>query len=74
MKPNDRVAYNHKYLKAVQADKDIADMRGTVVFVKELRPKLQIVKVLWDGELEPKGSISINLCKVASKGILDSTE
>lgn len=71
-KSGDRVAYNHSFLKSVQADRDIADMRGTVVMTKELRPGLSLVTVNWDG-YEIKRCMSTNLCRVTDM-ILDPTE
>jgi hypothetical protein len=71
-KSGDRVAYNHSFLKAVQGDKEIASMRGTVVTCKVLRPNLSLVTVNWDGA-EVKKSMSTNLCKVTTK-IQDTTE
>ena len=75
MKPNDIVKFNHKYLSAIQAPKDISDMQGQVIeVVRQIKPKVFYVKVLWGGESEVKGCLSSNLAVVRSGLLMDGTE
>ena len=75
MRTNDIVKFNHKYLSAIQAPKDISDMEGRIVeVVRQIKPKLFYVKVLWNGESEVKGCLSSNLAVVRSGLLMDGTE
>lgn len=68
-----KVAYSHAWLKSVQAEKDIADMRGEISFVKELPTKgVFYCKVKWETG-EEYGILAKNLVQVTDK-ILDPTE
>lgn len=62
-----RVAYAAKFLRSIGADKDIADMRGHIVEVKGAFAGDTLVKVLWEGESEVRGTLAANL-SLAEKG------
>jgi hypothetical protein len=73
LKVNDRVCYSHNFLKSIQADKDIADMRGTVMLVgREIKKGLFHVKVQWDNETELSGAISKNLALIRDGQLYDA--
>ena len=70
MKPSrfkigDRVQYNHAFLKSIQADKEIADLKGTVkdVVYRNIS-KVYFIRVLWDGENDLRTSGEKTLCKI----------
>ena len=50
---NERVKYNGRFLRRTQADYETCAMRGTVVEIIN-RPPFPRVRVLWDGEQEPR--------------------
>lgn len=73
LKVNDRVCYSHNFLKSIQADKDIADMRGTITqVVRQLSPGLFYVKLQWDGQEEITGAISKNLAPIRKGQLYDA--
>ena len=68
-----KVAYSHAWLKSVQAEKDIADLRGEIIFIKKLPANDMIYcRVKWKTG-EEYGILAKNLVQVTDK-ILDPTE
>ena len=62
----DRVKYSIAFLAQTGADKEIADMRGIVQSAKKHSSGKFIVKVLWNGETETRGSFEQYLSKSAN--------
>lgn len=62
----DRVAFSAGFLASTYADKEIRKMRGTVVEIKrDAKSRYpDLLKILWDGETDPRGSLASNIRKV----------
>ena len=73
IKVNDTVKFSHRYLTTIGADKSISDMQGIVKeIVRQLKPGLLYVRVLWQDETELKGCLSSNLARVKDGLLLDA--
>lgn len=69
-----KVKYSHAWLKSVQAEKDVADMEGEIIHVKELPTKGKFYcRVLWNTK-EVYGILASNLVEIKDGNLVDHTE
>ena len=70
----DRVKYNHRFLKSIGGDYETSKMMGTVKEIKGKFGKGILLKIIWDGDTEIRGTLDINLAKYTEKsGLIDNT-
>jgi hypothetical protein len=70
----ERVAYAASFLKKISADRQTAQMRGTVVSSPdEFRGIPKVVKVKWDGENEVRGALAQNIARVGGVRFADAS-
>jgi len=71
---DDRVKYNHAFLKNTGGDYEISKLTGTIVEVKGNFANGSLVKIKWDGDTEIRGALTCNLAKLTKEsGLIDST-
>ena len=66
-KVGQRVAYSAKFLRSTGSDYDTSRLRGIIKEVRGAFGGSILVKVLWEGETETRGALSVNL-SLAEKG------
>jgi len=71
---DDRVKYNHAFLKNTGSTFEISKLTGTIVEVKEKFANGSLVKIKWDGDTEIRGALISNLAKLTKEsGLIDPT-
>ena len=60
---NDRVQYNHAFLKSISADYELSNMQGRIIEIKKMGKKV-LYRIIWNNESESHLALSSNITRI----------